>query len=228
MKKVTILIVFALIGMLVSGTLVNADTISAGDRIMLVNGPGSPGGEFGIRKWTGTIYSGVLFETFCIQGTEYIDFNSEGFIVQSITDHTILGYDQISDATAYLYYQFRMGSLYDNIGNIYDGTTGTTASPNALQNAIWQLEDENWNSSVLEEFWYNQALNAVVDGWRNDGKVQVMNLVWATTRNGFREGTNAQDQLVLAPVPEPSTILLIGSGLIGFGILGRKRFKRRG
>ena len=41
--------------------------------------------------------------------------------------------------------------------------------------------------------------------------------------------TLKQSQLrrVPRPVPEPSTLLLLGIGLIGFGILGRKKFRTR-
>ena len=35
----------------------------------------------------------------------------------------------------------------------------------------------------------------------------------------------SQDQLVAAPVPEPATMLLMGIGLLGLGIVGRKRIK---
>jgi hypothetical protein len=35
----------------------------------------------------------------------------------------------------------------------------------------------------------------------------------------------SQDQLVAAPVPKPATMLLMGIGLLGLGVVGRKRIK---
>ena len=54
-------------------------------------------------------------------------------------------------------------------------------------------------------------------GWVNDG-VRVINLF-------TRDGQKAQDQLTLSEVPEPGTLLLVGSGAAA--LMKRRRRKRQ-
>lgn len=57
-------------------------------------------------------------------------------------------------------------------------------------------------------------------GWIDSGNVKGLN-------HNSPNVKKAWDQLVLVPAPEPTTLLLLGSGLIRLGIFGRKRFKRK-
>lgn len=89
----------------------------------------------------------------------------------------------------------------------------------ALQAAIWEaIYGDNFtftptNGSLLATYYNNylQALDsAVLTGL---GDYSLLDL----------EGS----QMLVSRVPEPSTLLLLGAGLIGLGIFGRKRFKKR-
>jgi len=213
-----IIALVAAFGMISTGSL-RADPVQAGDIVRFVDGPGSPGGEFGIEK---VGQPGVLFTTFCLERSEYIDFNPAGFIVTGIDRNALNGGvgagpegDPISAQTAYLYTQFRQGTL---AGYVSDATHA-----NALQNAIWALEGDVVPSTLsgLAKDYYDIANSTT---WTDIGDVRVMNLAWATSRSGFTAGTLAQSQLVM--VPEPTTMALLGLALFG-SIPGlRKRRKK--
>ena len=174
----------------------SADPIEVGDLLRFQTSTGTlGGGVFLIDNTANGV--GFDFTTFCLQITQHVSY-SEVFRVGGITDFAddLGGNDPISTATQWIFSSFRAGSL-------------GAYSPDAIQAAIWTLEDE-WtteigNSAAL----ISLAQSQVAGGWVNDG-VGVINLF-------YTDGRRAQDQLTQTlpqAVPEPGTLALFGIGVV--------------
>ena len=227
MKKTALASIVFIFGLSLFCSSADAYPVSVGDYIYITSsGPLGGGGEIEVVNRA----NGFVFQSFClerheiiIQGSDnpYLVYDLSGFAMSG-GGGAVDGKDELSGATKWLYYNYWTGALAKEYG--YDGV-GRKTGQGALQLAIWYLEGEtnklqendgekNWDGRNF----YDLAMKHSKEG--ESMPVVAMNILGPY--NAEAKVGEGQSMLVVV-TPEPSTILLLGTGLIGLATLRRKQ-----
>jgi hypothetical protein len=163
-------------------------------------------------------FNGLSFMSYCVDVYQAASFGVTYTDYAQVSGVSQFGATKAND----------LGRLFTSYGSLVD----TKIESVAMQLAVWEIVDET-GSVGYNINGYNSrragTFSAFSDGDTNLDAFRLANS-WLSnlgTSNAFTvsalHSDSAQDFLVLAPVPEPSTYALMLAGLAGVGFVARRR-----
>ncbi len=102
---------------------------------------------------------------------------------------------------------------YQRAAWLYDKMLSTPSQASSIQGAIWNLFNGGTPDTAGSILWFSAAMNANLTGF-DFSRFRIL-----TPSDRSRHG----EQENMTTVPEPATMLLLGSGLLGIAAKARKR-----
>jgi hypothetical protein len=196
-------------------------------------------------SWTADRIGGIIFELYGID----VSFSGNDLLIDIYTNYT--GPHQVGswvtfagdlaldvDGTGYNYgvaFTDNEGLL---VGKCYENATWNLSNGYAPSGYIYHIDQivtlesgtaTSLMSSVVWNPWDTESSDAIAD-WQIHVEIEdFRDLVTAPELGIFYATANCANDYGegQVPIPEPATMLLFGSGLIGLAGLGRKKFKKR-